>query len=395
LEEKAMTPPALSKIADLADSQDNKKDIGAIARTLGEHFARRAADVDDGDCFVADNYEALKQSGLVEAGVPAELGGGGAGIRELAEMLRIIAHACSSTALAFSMHTHQVAIPAWRWRHQKVAVVEPLLRRVASERIILLSSGGSDWIGGSGRAEKVEGGYRIYARKVFVSGAQAGAILMTGAILRRDGEPDSVIHFPVPMNAAEVRILDTWHTLGMRGTRSDDVMIEGLFVPDKSVAFSRKAGEWHPVYQIIATIAFPLVYAAYLGVAESARDIAIALAKRRPPNAHITHLAGRMDTALRAAQLAHRWMIEIVERNAPSAETINEVMIGRSLVAENAIKAVELAMELAGGASFYRANGLERRFRDIQGARFHPLQSGPQAEYAGAMALGMPVANVY
>ena len=76
-------------------------------------------------------------------------------------MLRILAHSCGSTALAFSMHTHQVAIPAWRWRHQKVAAVEPLLKRVAAERIILLSSGGSDWIGGSGKAEKVEGGYRI------------------------------------------------------------------------------------------------------------------------------------------------------------------------------------------------------------------------------------------
>jgi alkylation response protein AidB-like acyl-CoA dehydrogenase len=88
-------------------------------------------------------------------------------------------------------------------------------------------------------------------------------------------------------------------------------------------------------------------------------------------------------------------MIEAVEANAPSDHSVNEVMIGRSLVAENAIKAVELAMELAGGASFYRANGLEQRFRDIQGARYHPLQSGPQAEYAGAMALGLPVTSIY
>ena len=48
-------------------------------------------------------------------------------------------------------------------------------------------------------------------------------------------------------------------------------------------------------------------------------------------------------------------------------------------------------MELAGGAGFYRSAGLERRFRDIQAARYHPLQAGPQAEYAGAMALGLPV----
>ena len=370
-------------------------DIAAIARRLGEEFATRAAASDEGDRFVSENYQALKDSGLVEAGVPRELGGGGAEVAELADMLRILAHSCSSTALAFSMHTHQVAIPAWRWRHQKVAAVEPLLKRVVKDRIILLSSGGSDWIGGSGKAEKVEGGYRISARKVFTSAASAGDVLMTGAVVHAKGEPDTVIHFPVPMKAPEVTVLDTWKTLGMRGTRSDDVVIEGLFVPDASVGFSRRAGEWHPVFQTIATVAFPLIYGAYLGVAESARDIALGLAKRKEPTHDMINLAGRMDTSLRAAQIAHQWMVRTVERNQPSDDSVNEVMIGRSLVAKNAIKTVELAMELAGGAGFYRANGLERRFRDIQGARYHPMQSGAQAYYAGAMALGMPVANVY
>ncbi len=91
------------------------------------------------------------------------------------------------------------------------------------------------------------------------------------------------------------------------------------------------------MFQIIATIAFPLVYAMYLGVAESARDIAIDIAKRMPqPD---LSLAGRMDTELRGAQLAHRWMLDTVARNAPSADTVNEVMIGRSLVATLAIAA--------------------------------------------------------
>jgi indole-3-acetate monooxygenase len=364
-----------------------------IANRLAPRLAEKAGEVDQSDLFVVENYALLKEAGLVEAGVPKELGGGGAEIPELAEMLRILGRACGSTALAFSMHTHQVAIPAWRWRHQKVAAVEPLLKRVAAERLILLSSGGSDWIGGSGKAEKVEGGYRVTARKVFTSGAEAGAVLMTGAVHEADDGSRSVIHFGASMKAPEVRVEPTWRVLGMRGTASNDVVIENLFVPDGSVAFSRKAGEWHPVFQIIATIAFPLIYAVYLGVAESARDIAIDIAKRRPqPD---LSLAGRMDTELRAAQLAHRWMLDTVARNAPSADTVNEVMIGRTLVGRHAIAAVELAMELAGGASFYRAAGLERRFRDVQGARFHVLRSGPQAHYAGATALGLPTSNVF
>lgn len=369
--------------------------IVVTARMLGRDFAKRASEVDENDHFVAENYRALKDADLVAAGVPKELGGAGAEVTELAEMLRELAHHCGSTGLAFSMHTHQVAIPAWRWRHQKASAMEPLLRRVAAEKIILLSSGGSDWIAGSGKAVKVDGGYRVSARKVFTSGAAVGDILMTGAVVQSETEPDAVIHFPVPMKAPEVRILDTWRALGMRGTGSNDVLIEDLFVPDASVSVSRKSGEWHPLFHIIATIAIPLVYAAYLGVAECASDIAISLAKQKRQTPYATELAGRMDTALRAAQLAHRWMIETVERNAPSADTINEVMIGRRLVAENAIKAVELALELAGGAGFYRNNGLERCFRDIQGARFHPLQAGPQAHYAGATALGLPVTHIF
>ncbi|MEQ1953215.1 acyl-CoA dehydrogenase family protein [Mesorhizobium yinganensis] len=370
-------------------------DVVALARQLGPQFAEHADDADENDRFVAANFEALKTSGLVEAAVPAELGGGGANVAELAAMLRELARHCASTALAFAMHTHQVAIPAWRWRHQNLAAAEPLLKRVANERIMLLSSGGSDWIAGSGEAVKVDGGYRISGRKVFTSGAASGNLLMTGAIVHGEDGTASVIHFGVPMSSPAVKIVETWRAMGMRGTGSNDVVIDGLFVPDASVALTRKSGEWHPLFQIISTIAFPLIYAVYLGVAENARDMAIGMAKKKRQTPHTLKLAGEMDTTLRAAQLAHRWMMDIVERNAPSADSVNEVMMGRTLVAKNAIQAVELAMELAGGASFYRANGLERCFRDVQGARFHPLQAGPQAEYAGAMALGVPTATIF
>ncbi|HEV7268676.1 MAG TPA: acyl-CoA dehydrogenase family protein [Falsiroseomonas sp.] len=364
------------------------------AARLAPVFAARAAAHDAEDSFVADNYALLKQAGLVEAGVPQELGGAGAGIRELAGMLRILAQGCGSTALAFSMHTHQVAVPAWRWRHQKLAAMEPLLTRIAKDRIILLSSGGSDWIGGSGEAVRVEGGYRIDARKVFSSGAPAGDLLMTAAVVH-ETEGDSVIHFGTPVKLPEVRVLDSWRAMGMRGTGSHDVLIEGLFIPDAAVALKRKAGVWHPLFQIIATIAFPLVYAVYLGVAERAREIAVDVAKSRKMTEDSLHLAGRMDTALRGARLAHDWMLQAAERNAPSAESVNEVMTGKALVTEHAIRAVDLAMELAGGAAFHRKTGLERLFRDIQGARYHPLQAGPQARYAGAMALGQDVSHIF
>ena len=370
-------------------------DLVAVARQLGQDFARRAGDVDETDTFVAENYEALKAAGLMEAGVPKELGGGGHDVDELAAMLRELAHHCSSTALAFAMHTHQVAIPAWRWVHQKAAPVEPLLKRIAAEKIIMLSSGGSDWIAGTGKAEKVEGGFKINARKVFSSGAPVGNLLMTTAVWEGDGSGPQVLHFGIPMNSPNVKIIPVWKTMGMRGTGSHDILIDGHVVPDAGVALKRKAGEWHPLFQIISTIAFPLIYGVYLGVAEGARNIAVDLAKKRRPDSHVTELVGKMDTELRAAQMAHAHMVATALQNKPGADSVNEVMIGRNLVARHAIAAVEFAMEAAGGAGFYRAAGLERRFRDVQGARYHPLQTGPQALYAGSMALGLPIDKVF
>lgn len=165
--------------------------------------------------------------------------------------------------------------------------------------------------------------------------------------------------------------------------------------PEEAVALKRNQGEWHMLFHIISMIAFPLIYSAYLGVAESARNIAIDLAKKREPDAHVISLAGQMETELRAAQYALGSMIATAERGDPSPVTTNEIMIGRSLVARHAIAATELAMETAGGAAFYRDNGLERRFRDVQGARYHPMRVGAQQEFSGRTALGLDISTTF
>ena len=78
--------------------------MATIAKQLGPRFAERAARADEGDLFVAENFVELKAHGLVAAGVPKELGGGGASHADLADVLRHLGHYCGSTALAFSMH---------------------------------------------------------------------------------------------------------------------------------------------------------------------------------------------------------------------------------------------------------------------------------------------------
>lgn len=361
------------------------------ARKLAVEFDGRAADHDAGDSFVAENYVRLEDEGLLAAGVPVELGGGGAEVRQLAEMLRELGHGCGSTALALAMHTHLVATPAWRWRHQPAvrAAVEPVLKRVAGGAV-LVTSGGSDWIGSSGKAEKVEGGYRITAHKAFASGSPVGTLFMSSAICG-----DKIIHFGVPFDAPEVQRLDTWRTLGMRGTGSGDVLIDDLFLADDKVALARPAAEWHPLWQIIATMAMPLIYAVYLGIAEEMRNIAVAMMAKRESAWRNRRLMGEIDSALWSARASHEAMIAVVERNAPSAESINDVMFGRRAVEADVLLTAELVMEAAGGPGFYRKAGLERRFRDIQGARYHPMRREVQQTYAGAMALGESVAKIY
>ena len=154
-------------------ASDSARDWPALAKTLGLRFAERAAALDESDTFAAENYAELKQHRVFSAAVPAEFGGGGASYRELAAFLRVLAHHCGSTALALSMHTHTVARTVWTWKHMDAPVV-PLLRRVAAEQMVLISTGGNDWLDSLGTAERVPDGFRITARKPFASAMPAG-----------------------------------------------------------------------------------------------------------------------------------------------------------------------------------------------------------------------------
>lgn len=366
------------------------RSIAAIVDDLARRFAARAAAADEQDRFVAENFAELKDRGLYAAGVPAVLGGMGASHSELCEMLRLLARSCGSTALAFSMHTHQVATNAWRWRHQK-APVDGLLKRVAGENILLLSSGGSDWLNGPGTATRVDGGFRISGRKIFSSGAPAGDLLMTSAVYDDPQAGPTVLHFAVPMKAQGVKLIDTWKVMGMRGTGSHDIELNNVFVADAAIGGKRPAGKWHPLFHIISTIAFPLVYSAYLGVAEAARDLVVGRARNGKADRQTIDLISAIDNELTGARLACQDMIAAAATDDPGLATTNRIMIGRTLVARGVLSTVELAMEAAGGSAFYRSAGLERLFRDAQAARFHPLREGAQKTFAGRMALGLVV----
>ena len=365
-------------------------DWAALARDLGPRFAARASSHDATDSFVADNYRDLRERRVFSAGVPAELGGGGASHAELCALVRGLGQHCGSTALALAMHTHQVAIAAWRWRHEDGAM-ELLLRRVAEQETILVTSGGSDWLAGSGRAEKVPGGFRITGRKVFASGAPAGDLFMTMAVHDDPEGGPTVLHFAVPLDTPGLEIKDTWHTLGMRGTGSHDIVLDGVFVPDAAIGLHRPPGRWGPAWHVVTMHALPLILSVYVGIAEAARALAIRVAAKRGHDAGTQELVGRLENELATARMALRQMIDAAAAGRPGVETTNEVLIGRVVAGQAAIRTVEVAMEVASGAGFYRDLGLERLFRDVQGARYHPVRGSAQLIYAGRVALGLDV----
>jgi acyl-CoA dehydrogenase len=360
----------------------------AVAEDLVPTFAARAAGHDADDTFVSENYADLRRRRIFSAPVPTELGGGGASHAEMCDVLRTLAHACSSTALALSMHTHQVLIPAWRWRQER-APVEPFLRRVAAEELVIATSGGSDWLTGSGRADKVEGGYRVSGRKIFTSGSPAADLFATMAVYDDPADGPTVLHFAIPLDAPGVKRHDNWRTLGMRGTGSHDLTLDGVFVPDAAISTRRPSGRWSHVWHIVAATALPVIYSVYVGVAEAARDVALREAARRRDDHTVQEMVGAMDTELAAARMAWRSMVQAASCGRVGPDVTNEVMIGRTLVGQAALRTAETALEVAGGAGFFRSAGLERLFRDLQGARYHALRGPAQRRYAGRLALGL------
>jgi acyl-CoA dehydrogenase len=358
---------------------------------LGRDFAARCAAHDGDDSFVAENYEALKRADAFAAGVPSELGGGGASHREVCGMVRELARHCSSTGLAFSMHSHLVATLSFLWRKGNPAP-EKMLRRVAAEKLVLISSGGSDWLNGSGKLTKVEGGYRLSGKKIFSSGVPSGDVLMTTGVYDDPKDGPTVIHIPLPLKSDGVKILDTWRTLGMRGTGSHDVLLEDVFLPDAIMGGTRRpVGKWHPFMHAVVLAASPVFYGAYVGVAEAARDAALKLAAHKKNDPFVPSLVGEMENELVAAQIAHDSLIALAETTAPGEATTSAVGSRRALLAKSVLRTVDKAMEVAGGGAFYRDAGLERLFRDAQGVRYHPVQEKPQTRYTGRVLLGLDV----
>ncbi|HWM17074.1 MAG TPA: acyl-CoA dehydrogenase family protein, partial [Microbacterium sp.] len=341
--------------------------------------------------FVTEAFDALRDAGLLRAAVPVELGGDGASIREVTDLQRTLGHFCGATALASAMHQHVTSFTAWRYR-RGMPGAEATLRRIADEQIVLVSTGGGDFTHPAGEAVAVEGGYRVSGRKRFVSQSAVGTVMSTMFPFDDPERGMRVLNMAIPLASDGVAVADNWDVLGMRGTASDDVVLTDVFVPQERVLADRPYGVIDPPLQVIASIGFSIISGAYLGVAEAAYAEAVTLAGRRPDDPTVQRAIGLMRTRLRVAAWALEGALaELGVDVTPSQDGFLAVMAAKAEIARVGVEVCDLAMQVAGGPAYFKGSIIERCYRDIRAAAFHPLTPEATLLATGRHALGLPL----
>lgn len=371
---------------------DDDLELVAWAASFGPVLEAHAADHDADGSWVEESFAALQAGGMLTLAVPRELGGMGATIGQITLVERELARHCGSTALAMSMHQHVTAFTAWRWR-RGLPGAEATLQRVAGGETVLASTGGGDFATPRGQAVRVDGGYRVSGTKRFVSQSPVAAAMSTMFTYDDPERGPRVLNMAVPFGDG-VTIGSNWDTLGMRGTASHDVTVADVYVPEDKVLADRPFGVIDPPLQVIVSIAMPIISAVYLGVAEGAAAAAIEAAG--PSDDPTTQRqVGLIQTRLRVA----RWALDgalasVGDDPAPSMATVADVMAAKREIALAGVEITDLAMDVAGGRAFFRGSPIERAYRDIRAAKFHPLTPEQSLVHAGRLALGVPCDTV-
>jgi alkylation response protein AidB-like acyl-CoA dehydrogenase len=364
-------------------------DATARAAALGPLLAARADETDRRGDWAGESFAAVQDAGLLKIAVPTELGGDGATIRDVAMVQRELARHCGSTALATAMHQHVTAFTAWRYR-RLLPGAEPTLRRIADDGVVIASTGGGDFTNPTGRAVAVDGGYLVSGTKTFVSQAPVGTMLSTMFPVDGGGEGRRVINVAVPFASDGVSVVEHWDAMGMRGTASHDVVFHDVFVPTERVLADRPHGTIDPPLQVISSIAFPIISAVYLGIAEGAFAHATELIGPRAAMTSVQRRFGEMRHELQVAEWAlHGALDEVGDDPAPAMSTVVAVMTAKREIVLAAERVTSMAMEVGGGSTFRTGSPIGRAHRDVMAGRFHPLDPETTLVHGGRHALGL------
>src|SRR5262249_38915822 len=157
-----------------------------------------------------------------------------------------------------------------------------------------------------------------------------------------------------------VSVQDNWRAMGMRGSGSNHLLLEDVFVPESAVTLRRPRGRWHPLFNANLAIAAPVIVSAHLGGAEAAPDLAGQPAQRKRDDPDVWYLIGEMENLLTTADLATRDGIALCANYTFIADdaTGNAAAIRKTIAAQALLACVEKALEVVGGSGLFREVGL-------------------------------------
>jgi alkylation response protein AidB-like acyl-CoA dehydrogenase len=380
--------------------------ILAEADRLARTFAERAAEHDREATFPHDNYADLAEAGILRMSVPEELGGSGAGLPEVAAVLERVASGDGSTALSLAMHISPLGQWASVWRRTGDERLAGLLRRAAEGTLVwaaLTAERGmtNRMTDATTLARRTDGGYLLTGRKIFATNSAIATDFSTTA---RDPDAEGgprLLLCAVSMESPGIRVRPTWDTLGMRSTRSDDLELDGVFVPESAVVHSLPVG--HLDRRVMETVwawAMPAFASVYSGVARGALSWTVdrLTSAGRATDPVVQDAVGHCHMLLESSRaLIHRHVEEVVSR-ALHALDVQEAMARcitvKHVAAHNATEILQRLAEVNAGAAFGRALPFERMWRDVQAGPIMPMGSIAARQFVGATALGVEVAPV-
>ncbi len=262
-------------------------------------------------------------------------------------------------------------------------------------------------------AEEVPGGYRFTGRGALASSIHDSNWVMMSAIVFDGDKPRMTPHGPeiiaVIMRAAEVQIIDTWDSLGMRGTDSNDISADGVFVP-KSRAFHLDPGFVPsapfdgPLYRLPApaatdSIIAPVALAIAAGAIRELRDIVttkvpLGSMKTARERSAVQSAVAEAEAMLRSARLffydalSRAWE-RAVQQTPFTLEDKADLMLASAWAVRTAARATDLMHRMGGTNGIYARSRLERPFRAAQTGRHHGFVSDSRLETVGQVYLGV------
>jgi alkylation response protein AidB-like acyl-CoA dehydrogenase len=392
----------------------------ALAEGHIAELAERAAQHDREGSFPTENLRSLQDSGFMAACVPTELGGlGVASLHDFMIGCGRLGRGDGSTAIAVTMHSSDVFLMARAWtaatasgdtaRAERLA---PVLEGVARSETVICSLGtepGTDLLHPRTTATRTEGGWLLNGRKTF--GTMSGAATRANTLFHLKDE-DGVEHVAaalLPLDRAGIAVQHNWDALGMRGSGSHDVVFTECFIPAEEIARCGPYGEYAEWY-IIGTMAPNLgLVAAFLGIAEAARDCAVDLVTSRrsrsgrilaeSPAIQHTVAEIEIDLAASRAMLARTALATDALLAAyppgtaplPELHELHKDLQGTKwFVNRKAIEVVDRSLQLSGGSGYLSRSPLSRLYRDVRAGPFmQPFSPNEAFQYIGKVALGL------